>query len=326
MEFGDFDDDLFGEERQKVIVDEHYSARFCDPGWFQQDYSDAQISKEDELGVKKYQAEYLFWKKDYKAAILKYEEAFELTNSNNTATHRECYEGLVRCFIKIGDNCNAVKYATKLHGTSKNDDQRTVSFSVLKEAHLAVGDFSEALNASQSLVTLHEANSDAWLKLAFVYSCIYGIALPQVESILQSHKIQKAKNTNTTKPGSASTNNNNEKGLKIVSSCLYRCIKILQSTHGTAVGFAQDINQKYREKLTSDIDALNLSDSIKLSVIPKVNEDVYGRNYIPRDDVIESESDESVEFVDYGSSRFQKDEKDSQVEELLCDFEKKWFC
>ncbi|CAL4129295.1 unnamed protein product [Meganyctiphanes norvegica] len=337
MEFGDFDDDLFAEERQKVAIDEQYSARFCDPGWFQKDFSEDQISKEDELSLRKYEAEYFFWKKDYKDAVTKYEEALELTKSNNTATHRECYEGLVRCFIKIGENCKAVKYATKLHESSKNDDQRTVSFSVLIEAHLAAGDLSQALTAAQSLVTLHGANSDVWLKLGYVYSCIYGITLPQVETILNNHKIKKTENISTmnctlgcmcsevckNKTKLISNNQNYEKGLKIIASCLYRCTTILKSTHHTAVGFSKDINEKCREKVKADIDALNLSDSMKLAVIPKVKEDVYGPNYISREDIIESQN---TDFVDRGSSKFQNDEKDSQVEELLCDFEKKWFC
>ncbi|KAK8402338.1 hypothetical protein O3P69_000629 [Scylla paramamosain] len=60
MEFAEFDDDLFEEKPTRDSVAEDYQARMCEAGWFMQVEPGQLVSQEDELGVQKFAAEYLF--------------------------------------------------------------------------------------------------------------------------------------------------------------------------------------------------------------------------------------------------------------------------
>ncbi|XP_069937716.1 zinc fingers and homeoboxes protein 1-like isoform X2 [Cherax quadricarinatus] len=187
MEFADLDEDLFGEERHHCSIVETYSARVCDPGWFMEIQADELVSSEDKLSAQKYSADYLFLKKEYNAAVKKYEEVLNILLPYHTVCRRECLEGLVRCHIKKGTPYEALHFAEELHSTSKNSDQTTVSCSVLVDVNLAVRNYNEALRAAQMLVTIHPLNCHVWIKLAYVYACMYDIILSSVEKLVIAH-------------------------------------------------------------------------------------------------------------------------------------------
>lgn len=63
----------------------------------------------------------------------------------------------------------------------------TVSCSVLVDVNLAIRRHSEALTAAQTLAKLHPHNWHVWLKLAYVYACIYGIVMPNIEKLVCAH-------------------------------------------------------------------------------------------------------------------------------------------
>lgn len=184
MEFADLDDDLFSKERQRNSIDEEYSARFCHHHWFLEVTPDLLVSEEDNLSVAKYSADYFFFKKDYGAAVEKYEGVLSILPVANTTVRRECYEGIARSYIKMGMPNKAVEFAEKMHKTSKTMEQTTVSSSVLIDTNIAAENYPEALSASQLLVSLHPFNSDVWLKLACVYAYLYDIKLTNVNELL----------------------------------------------------------------------------------------------------------------------------------------------
>lgn len=187
MEFADFDDDLFEEKHQRDSFVIEYSARICDPCWFMQVHPSQFVSPDDELNAEKYVADYLFLNKKYDAALAKYEEIFNKFPPGNTASRRECLESLARCHIKRGTPYKGVNYADKLHSTSRNSDQATVSCSVLLDVNIAAGRYSEALIVAQTLVTLHPENCHLWIKLGYVYACMYEILLPNVQELVSGH-------------------------------------------------------------------------------------------------------------------------------------------
>ncbi|XP_068208202.1 uncharacterized protein C8orf76-like [Palaemon carinicauda] len=188
MEFAALDDDLFSEERQRYNPDEDYSARFCESCWFLEASVDVLVSDEDKLSVQKHSADYLFFIKDFKSALVKYECILNSLPVNNTTVRRECYEGILRSCIKLKCFEKAYEYAEKLHSTSKTIEQNTVSCSALIDAGIAAGEYSAALKVAQLLVTIHPFNADAWLKLAHCYACFYGISLPSMKERLATEQ------------------------------------------------------------------------------------------------------------------------------------------
>ncbi|XP_045133414.1 uncharacterized protein LOC123517434 isoform X4 [Portunus trituberculatus] len=88
MEFADFDDDLFEEKPARDIVAKDYQARMCEAGWFMQVEPGQLVSQEDELGVQKFSAEYLFLENvpEYSHNFCKTEvpEFYEVEEKKNT--------------------------------------------------------------------------------------------------------------------------------------------------------------------------------------------------------------------------------------------------
>ncbi|XP_042225301.1 uncharacterized protein C8orf76-like [Homarus americanus] len=349
MEFANLDDDLFAEERQRGTIAEEYSARVCDPCWFMQVHPDELVSPEEELGAQKFVADYLFFKKEYNAAVAKYEEILNILPPNHTSSRRECLEGLSRSHVKKGTLSEALNFAKELHSTSKNCDQTTVSCSVLVDVNLAAGRYSEALTAAQTLVTLQPQSSHLWIKLGYIYACTYGILLPNVAKLLGVHfKVEASPHSSQGFTSRNKTDNDiktnvninhssltktgedpgyesvkfpgKEKGLQFVVACLQRGYVILRKTESTAVDFELDHSQMYQSKLLSDMEFLLDEESLSQIKMHLCQYDETKSNQcLPV-------QEDKVEFVDRGSSKFKPDESDSEVKLIpQSSFEEQWF-
>ncbi|KAK7063190.1 hypothetical protein SK128_025509 [Halocaridina rubra] len=366
MEFADFDDDLFLEERQRNNIDEEYAARYCEDSWFLKATPECLVSEEDNLSVLKYSADYLFYKKEYENAISKYEEILSVLPTSNTTVRRECYEGIARSFIKCGQPEKAVAYAVKLHSTSKTQEQATVSCSVLIDANIAAEKYVAALEISQMMVSLHPYHADAWLKLGYIYAGIYGVEVPCVKKLLVAALPYQTESRNETsgescshegkvnipKPshnpeifpekllttnssdvqhivdGTSNHMKNNfcecislrteEKGIQFVCACFYRSFAILKRTEGTTFGFALESSLKFQKHLLCDMKSL-LDEFSLYSLKCKVDKCDHCH------DSASPQRETTSEFIDRGSSKFQPEETDLNVDISSKHFVTKWF-
>ncbi|XP_063860972.1 uncharacterized protein C8orf76 homolog [Scylla paramamosain] len=342
MEFAEFDDDLFEEKPTRDSVAEDYQARMCEAGWFMQVEPGQLVSQEDELGVQKFAAEYLFLGKSYNAAIAKYEEILRILPESSTTIKRECQENLARCHVKAGTADKAVVLAERLHSTSRTLDQFTVSYSLLLDVYLAVGRHDDALTAAQHLVSLHPDNSHLWMKLALTYAFLKKIILPNVKELMRAHlpgskkaihcvnspsssePLQFTENVPECSDNSHKTElpdiheveekKNTRKDVLIVAACLQRAFYILVKTEGTAVGFAVTQTRTFKEKLLGDLKLL-LDDCSLKELRKNVHQnDKMEMNLCP------SESDSIQE-----NTKSRTDDEDQEVSVSQESFEEKWF-
>ncbi|XP_063610215.1 uncharacterized protein LOC134784111 [Penaeus indicus] len=345
MEFAGLDDDLFEVERERAKADEEYSARFCDDCWFLDVGPEELVSQEDNLSVQKYIAEYLFLRKDYDSAILKYNEILSDMPTSNIATKRECYEGIARSHLRKGTPKDAIEYAEKLHTTSKTVEQATVSCSLLADVNLAAGEYKDALSAAQTLVTLHSFNSDAWLKLACVYAALNNVAIPNVQDLMKFSASGRVKVENTDSGLETCDNSDDEilmlgetllsltseadqdiptmgdidVAVQLVAASLLRSFVLLKKTVGTAVGFAAGFSVLYQKKILKDLKMLLHADALQhLRQQVLKSGDIMEKMSIP--------SQEVPDFVDRGSSKFKSEEDESCFEGISQqNFESRWF-
>lgn len=277
MEFADFDDDLFEEKPSRGTVAKDYQARMCEAGWFMEVKLDQLVSQEDEFGVKKFTADYLYLNKSFDAAAVKYEEILNGLPESSTTSRRECQENLARCLIKAGTPDKAVAHAEKLHSTSKTLDQLTVSYSTLLDVYLAVSRYYDALRAAQNLISIHPDNGHFWMKLGYMYACVERVMLPNVSRILNAHLPAMGKtsmapavesshlqddmsncleNNTQDELHSAQEVSEQERAKRevlVVAACLHRAYYILVKTEGTAVGFAVPNTIFLKEQLLGDL-------------------------------------------------------------------------
>lgn len=345
MEFAGLDDDLFEVERERAKADEEYSARFCDDCWFMDVGPEELVSQEDTLSVQKYIAEYLFLRKDYESAILKYNEILSDLSAGNIATKRECCEGIARSHLKKGTPKDAIEYAEKLHTTSKTVEQATVSCSLLVDVNLAAGEFKDALSAAQTLVTLHSFNSDTWLKLACVYAALYNVAIPNVQDLMKFSVLAKVRIENTDSGLETCDNSDDEilllgdsllsltneadqdvstmgdidVAVQFVAASLLRSFVLLKKTAGTAVGFAAGFSVLYQKKILKDLNMLMHEDALQyLRQQVLKSGDIMEKMSVPLQDV--------TDFVDRGSSKFKSEENENCFEGISQqNFESRWF-
>ncbi|XP_045133411.1 uncharacterized protein C8orf76 homolog isoform X2 [Portunus trituberculatus] len=342
MEFADFDDDLFEEKPARDIVAKDYQARMCEAGWFMQVEPGQLVSQEDELGVQKFSAEYLFLGKSYHAAIAKYEDILKILPESSTTIKRECQENLARCHIKAGSPDKAIVHAERLHSTSRTPDQFTVSYSLLLDVYLAVGKYDNALTAAHNVVSLHPDNSHLWMKLALTYASLKNIILPNVKVLISAHLPESKKTTHSidslalSKPPQLSENvpeyshnfcktevpefyeveekKNTRRDIMIVAACLQRAFYILVKTEGTAVGFAVTQTRTLKEKLLGDLELL--LDDCSLKEL---------RKNVHQNDKVEINlcSSESASVQENTKSRTDDEEQEVSVSQES--FEEKWF-
>ena len=342
MEFADFDDELFEEKPARDRVAKDYQARMCEAGWFMKVEPGQLVSQEDELGVQKFSAEYLFLGKSYDAAIAKYEDILRILPESSTTIKRECQENLARCHIKAGTPDKAVVHAERLHSTSRTLDQFTVSYSLLLDVYLALGKYDDALSAAQNVVSLHPDNSHLWMKLALTYASLKEIILPNVKELIHAHLPGSKKTTHCvdslapSEPLKLSENipeysnyfcetnlpefyevgkkKITRRDIMIVAACLQRAFYILVKTESTAVGFAVSQTRTLKEKLLSDLKLL-LDDCSLKELRKNVHEnDKVEMNLCP------SESGSIQENI-----KSRTDDEDQEVSVSRESFEKKWF-
>lgn len=334
MEFADFDDDLFEEKPSRGTVANNYQARKCEAGWFMTVNPDQLVSQEDEFGVKKFTADYLYLNKSFDAAAAKFKEILDGLPESSTTSRRECQENLARCHIKAGTPDKAVAHVEKLHSTSKTQDQLTVSYSMLLDVYLAVGRFADALIAAQNLISLHPDNGHFWMKLGYVYACVNKITLPNVARLLNDHlsgpgeiskasaieptclkkKVPNCLHSSTEEGELYSAEDKglvkNKRDILIVAACLHRAYYILLKTEGTAVGFAVSNIKIFKEKLLGDLQFL--LDDCTLKEL---------RHNVHQNDKTEISncSSESSSSNDNENAKCRTDDDDKG------DFEEKWF-
>lgn len=336
MEFADFDDDLFEEKPAQDSVAEDYQARMCEAGWFMQVEPGQLVSQEDELGVQKFTAEYLFLGKSYHAAIAKYEDILRILPESSTTIKRECQENLARCHIKAGTPDKAVVHAEKLHSTSKTPDQFTVSYSLLLDVHLALGKHGDALTAAQHLIALHPDNSHLWMKLALTYAFLKKVTLPNVEELICAHLPRSTKDSSCVKsltPSQPLPENshsvhetelsdsyevgekkNSRRDVLIIAACLQRAFYILVKTEGTAVGFAVTHTKMLKEKLLGDLRLLLDDSSLKEL-----------RKNVHQNDKMEMNLCPSESGAVQENTNSRTDDEDQNMSVSQESFEEKWF-
>lgn len=336
MEFADFDDELFEEKPARDSVAEDYQARMCEAGWFMQVEPGQLVSQEDELGVQKFTAEYLFLGKSYHAAIAKYEDILKILPESSTTIKRECQENLARCHIKAGTPDKAVVHAERLHSTSKTTDQFTVSYSLLLDVHLALGNHGDALTAAQHLISLHPDNSHLWIKLALTYAFLKKVTLPNVEELICAHLPGSTKDASCVKSLTPSQplpehlhsvhetdelsdsyedgEKKNTRDVLIIAACLQRAFYILVKTEGTAVGFAVTRTKMLKEKLLGDLRSLLDDSSLK-----ELRKNVHQNDKMEMNLCLS----ESGSVQENTNSR--TDNEDQNMSVSLESFEEKWF-
>lgn len=341
MEFADFDDDLFEEKPSRGTVANNYQARKCEAGWFLEVNPDQLVSQEDEFGVKKFTADYLYLNKSFDVAAAKFEEILDSLPESSITSRRECQENLARCHIKAGFPDKAVAHVEKLHSTSKTHDQLTVSYSMLLDVYLAVGRYDDALTAAQNLISLHPDNGHFWMKLGYVYACVNKITLPNVVRLLNDHLSGPGKTSmapaaepthfeknapncllSSTHKGelhSAQEDRGQAKakrGVLIVAACLHRAYYILLKTEGTAVGFAVSNTKIFKEKLLGDLQFLLDDYSLK-----ELRHNVHQNDKTE----ISSCSSESSSSNDNENAKWRTDDEDREKDDSEEKFEEKWF-
>lgn len=339
MEFADFDDDLFEEKPSRGTVANNYQARMCEAGWFMEVKPDQLVSQEDEFGVKKFAADYLYLNKSFDAAAVKYEEILEGLPESSTTSRRECQENLARCHIKAGTPDKAVAHAEKLHSTSKTHDQLTVSYSMLLDVYLAVSNYDDALIAAQSLISLHPDNGHFWMKLGYVYACIKKVTLSNVARLLNPHLFPLGRTSitpaaeshhlikeapdflqNDIQKGDVNSfqevreKDKNKGDVLIVAACLQRAYYILVKTEGTAVGFAMSNTKFFKEKLLEDLKSLLDDCSLK-----ELRHNVHQNDKI---EISSCSSESSASNVKENATCRTNDKEKDDSEET---FEEKWF-
>lgn len=321
MEFADFDDDLFEEKPSRGSVAEDYQARVCKAGWFMHVKPGQLVSQEDELGVQKFAADYLFLSKSYSGAAAKYEDILSTLPESSTTSRRECQENLARCHIKAGTPDKAVVHAEKLHSTSRTLDQFTVSYSILLDVYLGTGKHNDALMAAQNLVSLHSDNSHLWMKLAFVYALLRKITLPNVGKLIYAHLPASDSLCNfhlseLPEVTEVEEQKNTRRDVLIVAACLQRAYYILVKTEGTAVGFAVSHMRMFKEKLLGDLKLLLDDDSVK-----ELRKNVHQNDKVEIN-VCPSESSDS-NYQENMKGRTNDEDREMCVS--LENFEEKWF-
>lgn len=340
MEFADFDEDLFEEKPPRGSVPKDYQARLCEEGWFMEVKPDQLVSQEDELGVKKFAADYLYLNKLFDVAAVKYNEIMDCLPESSVTSRRECQENLARCHIKAGAPEMAVIHAEKLHSTSKTFDQLTVSYSLLMDVYLSAMKYGDALIAAQNLISLHPDNGHFWMKLGYVYACVKKITLPSVQQLLNAHLPYPEKSSKAVAAGPFYLHGNPpnciqnsdqggelqsiqrvieqekpRKDVLIVAACLHRAYYILLKTEGTAVGFAVSNTKFFKEKLQRDLTFL--LDDCTLEEL---------RHNIHQNDRAEvSSCSESEDFSPKENSKCKTDHKDVEKDISEEIFEEKWF-
>lgn len=341
MEFAGFDDDLFEEKPSRGTVAKDYQARMCEAGWFMEVKPDQLVSQEDEFGVKKFTADYLYLNKSFDVAAAKFEEILVGLPETSTTSRRECQENMARCYMKAGTPDMAVVHAETVHSTSKTHDQLTVSYCLLMDVYLAIGRYDDALIAGQNLISLHPDNGHFWMKLGYVYACIKRVILPNVASVLTAHLPAPEKTgmvpaaeasdlqensldclQNNTHKGElysaqkVSEQENANKDVLIVAACLHRSYYILLKTEGTAIGFALSNTKFFKEKLLGDLKFLLDDWSLKQL-----------RHNVHQNDKIEvhSCSSESSDSNEKRNAKCKTDDEDEEKGDSKEKFEEKWF-
>ena len=306
--FDNFDEDLFITEQEKPAPNLNYIAKQCNPCWF---LSDEIQESEDKINILRHKADYYYLRRDYASAASEYKAIIdELNPSASNVTKREIFENLSRSLIETGEVVEAKNLALKVHDMSLNNDHYTVSFSLLCDVYLANNEFYDLVLASMNLVNFHQVNSDMWLKLLFSYGVYFNIPLVIVNKLL--NKSGKIPSRDSTIDDKIYTNKK-----EIICACLVRVIDILESVRSTSNGFTLELNLKYQKALNEELNNLGLSSNFinlakkKMTVIGFFSKD-----------------ENSLEFVDRGSSKFQPQKKNDfnyQHITSLSDFENKWF-
>ena len=83
-------------------------------------YTSKDLSNEEQPTLEdcqliKYQADLLFYRKDYKGALAKYEERLQyLCNMNNNSMLREIHGSIINCHLKLGSVDKAVVHVKEI--------------------------------------------------------------------------------------------------------------------------------------------------------------------------------------------------------------------
>ncbi|XP_076034856.1 uncharacterized protein LOC143021330 [Oratosquilla oratoria] len=313
MEFGDFDDDLFSEEKPEKNIDEHYEARFCNPEWFQSD-SAHQISEEEYINLIRYQADYHYLRKEYGKAAKKFEIILRTVHSNNSTTNREVYEGIARCYLHLGQAEDALKNAHMLDSLSHTVDHVTVSSSLLVNVYLSCDAYKSALCTGFRLLSLHPYNSDIWLKQAYIYSLVYRLDLPFVK--LHFTKLEQLDKKGALEHNEEVKNKTGETGIQMTAVSLIRAQIILHSVKNTALGFSCEFNAKFQEIIRKDLAVIPVSKAFLDIAYKHVENEVYSCK----------DRDPPKDFVDRGSSQFCDELSSEYVQnDNLDGYERRWF-
>ena len=160
--FGDFDDDIFDDERTTKVVEEPVALLVREPEWF---LSETPSSDEHERWhALKFIADRLYRRREFEAAGHAYVESIEACPSRNLGLLRDCVDGAARSYHKAGPGfaTESRKYSEELASMATCEDHY---FSHASTDLLMTG----GISAIQTLLGSEPQACYLWMKLGEKY-------------------------------------------------------------------------------------------------------------------------------------------------------------
>lgn len=160
--FGDFDDDIFDEERTTKTFAEPVVLLNREPEWFLNET--VSPDEHEKWLALKFAADRLYRRREFEAAGHAYAKSIDACPNRNLGLLRDCVDGAARSYFKAGANflAESLKYLESLNSMATCEDHK---FSQASTAVLTTGD----VNALQTLLESEPQACHLWKRLGENY-------------------------------------------------------------------------------------------------------------------------------------------------------------
>ncbi|ELT91083.1 hypothetical protein CAPTEDRAFT_206179 [Capitella teleta] len=292
----EFDDDLFGETRQRSKPALHsYNAKICGARWFDDEEN---AGDTEPAFFYKFRADLAYKDQDYQTALDNYIKSIAALSTNNTTVIRDVEEGICRCYYALGEQRLAEEAANRVWNISVNFEQKTSALNLIVALGLHFKQYKAALDSLIQLTLLHPANPELWLKLAFTYMHLTHAS--SSENIFPSIALLR-------EPFQPLSHISISPKL-VVCTCFARSKRLLRNVMRHVSSFVKEKNLKSQSQIDKYIEQLNLPAEQMERCYVWVNKQTTACKEDDEDKIVPN-----VQILD------------APTEQIRADFETKWF-